>query len=337
MMGRWVIVCSVLACVVVILAVWLEQDESPAPSQGPQPVVVSEAVHTLLYLPAYHAQRQGYFAEEGLSVRIDTAGTPTNAISALISGNADFVLADPMYVPISRQNGAHLKVVGEIVGRIALWALARNPGVTAFDYDHIKGHVVSTNQRPTTAYTYTQLFFTSLGLVDGQNVRILQTQPGSEVAPLLSGEADFTVALEPGAATAEVHGGAHVVYSWPASIGPRVFAGLSTREQLITEHRQTVVRFVRAISRALTDIQAHPDDALITAQYSFPQIEPKVLQVAVARLIHERVFPESPFISEASWSGAVEARRFVGDLKSEAPYLDNFDTDVVRDALHSDR
>src|SRR4051812_37861159 len=71
-----------------------------------QDIVINEAAHTLLYLPVYHAIERGYFRDEGLEVSLVTGGTATNAVAAIVSGDADVAVADPMYAPISQSKGA---------------------------------------------------------------------------------------------------------------------------------------------------------------------------------------------------------------------------------------
>ena len=115
--------------IVVILILWgasdskQNSDYSASREKGTK-VVINEAVRTLLYLPLYHAIEQGYFKEQGLDVEVVTGGTATNSFAAMLSGEADFSQADPMYVPISREKGSKTKVVAQVVGRIAVWGLS---------------------------------------------------------------------------------------------------------------------------------------------------------------------------------------------------------------------
>ncbi len=306
---------------------------APHPNQPAklERVVINEAVHTLLYLPIYNAIERGYFKDEGLDVTLVTGGTATNAFSAMTTGNADFAVADPMYVPISRENGADTKVVGQIVGRIAVWALAKDRSVGAFDRAALLGKKIATHQRPMTAYTYTANYLQSLGLKDGQDVSIIQVRPGTEVVPFLAGQADFVVTLEPGASTAEA-GGGHVVYSWPNALGDQIFTGLMTRQQTIAQRKPMVVGVVRALYRSLVDLRAHREAALTTARKYFPQVDEQILSLAIDRLTREHVFPDTPVISKSSWDRAAKARQIAGDLNGPAPFESNVDDELINSA-----
>jgi hypothetical protein len=84
----------------------------------------------------------------------------------------------------------------------------------------------------------------------------------------------------------------------------------------------------------MAGIRADRAAALATARKYFPQVEDKVLSLAIDRLIRESVIPASPALSERSWNEAVEARREIGDLKGPAPYGENVDADIIQEALH---
>ena len=173
-------------------------------------VVINEAVHTLLYLPLYHAQQKEYFKDEGLDVEIVTGGTATNSFASMISGNADFSQADPMYVPISREKGAETKVVAQVVGRIAVWGSTLPPDIKAMDASTLQGKSIATHPRPMTAYTYTLKAITDAGLIPDKDVNIIQSKPGTELIPFFDKKAEFVMTVEPNTSIAETKG-AHIV------------------------------------------------------------------------------------------------------------------------------
>ena len=240
----------------------------------------------------------------------------------MLSGEADFAQADPMYVPISREKGGRTKVVGQVVGRIALWGLTINPDTHDMSGVSLRGKKVSTQPRPMTAYTYTVKTIRDVGLVPDKDVEIIQSKPGTEIIPLLNKQVDFVVTIEPTTSIA-VSKGAHVVLSYPKLFGDQVFTGLMTREKYITENRDTVIKVVRAYQRSLTDLHMDRESARQSAKNYFPQLERGVVDAAVRRMLDERVFPESVMISRESWQKAIAARVEVGDLKSAAPREDN--------------
>ena len=309
---RWTLVAFAVVAAIVVLAVVLNQSGPRGAGFSAKRVVINEAVHTLLYLPLYHAQHQGYFTDEGLQVEIVTGGTATNSFAAMLSGEAQFSQADPMYVPISREQGSDAKVVAQVVGRIAVWGLSTDPQ-RKWETAEVRDARISTHPRPMTAYVYTREAVKALGLNPDTDVDILQGQPGTELAPLLNGQAQFAFTLEPGTSQATSQG-ASVVYSFPQELGDRVFTGLLTKESYISHNRSTVLGVVRAYQRALDDLHANPENGLATARAFFPQLDDSVLRRAIERMLSEEVIPTSVLIPDASWQQAIAVRVAAGDL-----------------------
>jgi NitT/TauT family transport system substrate-binding protein len=140
-------------------------------------IVISQAANTLLYLPLYIAQDNGYFKDEGIEASIVTAGGDSQAFAAVIGGSADFAQADPMMVPISRQHGGPGKIVGNVVGRVAFWGVAINPKITPIvkPQDFANKRVV-TYPAPNTIYALQERALLAGGLTLGKDSFIVQAQ-----------------------------------------------------------------------------------------------------------------------------------------------------------------
>ena len=335
--ARPLIIGTLLVFIAVVLGVWLvARVETPSPQIPPsgQPstslkkVVINEAVRTLLYLPLYHAIEKNYFRDEGIQVDIVTGGTATNSFAAMLSGEADFSQADPMYVPISREKGGKTKIVAQVVGRIALWGLTMSPDTHDMSAASLRDKKISTQPRPMTAYTYTVMTVRDAGLTPEKDVEIIQSQPGTEIIPLLNNQADFAVTLEPSTSIA-VSKGAHVVLSYPKLYGDQVFTGLMTREEYIKENYDTVIKVVRAYQKSLTDLHTNPESAIESAKKYFPQLDGTIVASAVRRMVDDQVFPLSVLISNESWDKAIAVRMAAGDLKSPASRKSNLALDVM--------
>jgi NitT/TauT family transport system substrate-binding protein len=328
-----------LLIIVASILLWLQrggsQSQSRAPSAKVEPstkVVINEAVRTLLYIPLYYAVDRGFFRESNLDVEIITGGTATNSFAAMISGEAQFSQADPMYVPISRAKGSKTKVVAQVVGRIALWILARDPRVGDWSAATIRRKRIATQLRPMTAYVYARKAIEDVGLNPDTDVELIENQPGTEIIPLLKGQADFAVTIEPLVSKA-VSQGAHVLVSYPVKLGDRVFTGLMATEKFIRLHPQVTQAVVNVYQRSLLDLHRHPDLVFETAKRYFPQLDGVVLKIALARMLSEKVVPVSVEIPEESWDRAVAVRVAAGDLKVPASRAESCDIAIMQRAL----
>jgi NitT/TauT family transport system substrate-binding protein len=312
---RIVVVLVVLAALIWLFWArpWINKSNVSSPPTS-QKVVINEALRTVLYIPIYHAKERGYFKEAGLDVEIVTGGTATAAFSAMLNGEADFAVADPMYVPISQQKGSDTRVIAQIVARIAVWGVAKDGNIPANDSAALRGKRISTHQQPMTAYTYTVKTLRDAGLDPEKDVFLITGAPGSEFAAFSSGDAEVMFSLEPNTSRAILRG-AKLIRSFPADLGDQVFTGLMTRGEILRGKRSVAEGIVRGIERALDDLQSNPDVALTSAKKFFPQIEDAVLKAAIKRLVDESVIPKSLVISKESWDKAVKVRLESGDLK----------------------
>ena len=176
--NRWLVFLAALTLALIAGLIW-RFDPAERNTSKREKVVINEAVRTLLYLPLYHAREGGFFRDNGIDVEIVTGGTATNSFAAMLKGDAQFSQADPMYVPISRAKGAATTVVAQVVGRIAVWGLAKGSAPAEWSAAVVKGKRISTQVRPMTAYVYALKAVRDLGLNPEKDVEVIESQPGT--------------------------------------------------------------------------------------------------------------------------------------------------------------
>src|ERR1700721_366639 len=77
-------------------------------------VVLSQAFQSMLYLPLYVAIDEGFFTQQGLDLTKETAGAPTVALSAVISGSAQFSIHGPEWTAIAASKGAPVDIIANV-------------------------------------------------------------------------------------------------------------------------------------------------------------------------------------------------------------------------------
>jgi NitT/TauT family transport system substrate-binding protein len=145
----------------------------------------------MLYLPLYVAIDGGFFTKEGLDVTKQTAGSPSAALSAVLSGSADFSLHGPEWTAVASEKGADVDVIANVVNGAAVW-IATAPDVKFTSIKDVKGEVVVSGQMPTTS---TSLFFRALkeNGMSPSDVKLVQVPLGSEIGPLVAGQSKIAV------------------------------------------------------------------------------------------------------------------------------------------------
>jgi NitT/TauT family transport system substrate-binding protein len=297
---------------------------------------VNQAFEHLLYLALYVAKDKGYFANEGLEVRIDTGGGDDKAFAALASGSAHFAQGDPAFVAVARQRGWEGRVIAMAVDRVAIWGIAKNPSIKPFrDPKGFRGLRVATYPSPNTSYVVQQEILQRAGLKEGRDSHIVQVAFGTELAALERGQVDIAQTIEPNVSAHEVSGNA-VVFSYPEAWGPLAFTGVMTSERLIREEPATVQAFVNAYEKAIAYIHTNRSGALAIAKRRLPDIPDAVLERALNRLITSGSFPKHAAVDPTSWRRLLEIRVRVGDLPA-LPQETLYDNRFAEQASRSPR
>jgi len=122
-MKRYIPFISILAIILVVVAYFLFFNKPVEKPKELTKVTVSQAFQHLLYIGLYVAKDAGFFEEQGLDVKIETAGGDAQTFAALTSGNAQFCQGDPAFVAIGYEQGWEGRVVVMAVDRVAIWGV----------------------------------------------------------------------------------------------------------------------------------------------------------------------------------------------------------------------
>lgn len=294
-------------------------------------VTISQAFQHLLYIGLYVSQEKGFFAEEGLDVRIETAGGDAQAFSALTSSNADFAQGDPAFVAIANEQGWGGKVVVMAVNRVAVWGITFDPTIQPFsDPTGFRGHTVATYPNPNTSYVVQKQLALKAGLEVGRDTKILEVEMGTELASLQNGRASIAQTIEPNVSTVELEGG-KVVFSYPEAWGDFAFTGLMVSDQTIKERPEMVQKVVNAYEKALNYIHTDLEGTLLVAKQYLPHLKDEVIRTALRRLIDSGCIPKHTQINMDSWSSLLQTRIDVGDLK-QMPTINLIDNTFAENA-----
>lgn len=291
-------------------------------------VTISQAFQSMLYLPLYVALDEGMFTKRGLDVTKETAGSPSAALSAVLSGSAQFSLHGPEWAAIAASKGAPVHAVANVVNGAAVW-IATTPDFKFTGVKSLKGQTVITGQMPTTS---TSLFLKLLkenGLDGQKDVSMIQVPIGSEIGPFLAGQAKIAVMYEPGLDQA-VAKGMKVVLGFPKLYGPYQFSAIVAR---LDANKDTTERFAEGIELALRYLHKNRAGALAVAKKEFPTLDPMVVEGAVNRMISENVYPPSVNITPQALKVAMDTQIALGNLPAQPVYDKFIATDIIKKAL----
>ena len=287
---------------------------TPALAQNKK-VVLSQAFQSLLYLPLYVAIDEGFFAKEGIDLAKETAGAPSVALSAVISGSAQFSIHGPEWTAIAASKGAPVNIIANVVNGAAVW-IATAPDFKFDSIKDVKGQKVVTGLMPTTS---TSLFIKLLkenGMDAKTDVDMIQVAIGSEPGPFVAGQAKIAVMYEPGLDQA-VAKGMKVVLGFPKSYGPYAFSAVTARNDVDPATAQKVVNAMEIAMRFMKSDEAK---TIEIAKKEFPTLDPAVIESAVKRMIGDGVYPASVDITADALKISMDTQIALGNLAAQPDY-----------------
>src|SRR6201997_2779152 len=90
---------------------------SPAAADEKKTLIVAEPSHNIGYLPLYIAIRNGYFANDGLDVKVMSLDSGSEHANAVLSGQAFAFIGGPEHDAFAKLKGAELRSVVNVVNR----------------------------------------------------------------------------------------------------------------------------------------------------------------------------------------------------------------------------
>jgi NitT/TauT family transport system substrate-binding protein len=277
--------------------------------------VVSQAFQSMLYLPLYVAIDEGFFTQQGLDLTKETAGAPSVALSAVISGSAQFSIHGPEWTAIAASKGAPVDIIANVVNGAAVW-IATSPDFKFNSIKDLKGQKIVTGLMPTTS---TSLFLKLLkenGMDPKTDVDMIQVALGSEPGPFMAKQADVAVMYEPGLDQVAAKG-MKVVLGFPKLYGAYAFSSVTARKDVDPDIAQ---RMVNGMEMAMRFMAKNQDKTVEIAKKEFPSLEPAVVEAAVKRMLSEGVYPENVDISADALKVAMETQIALGNLSAQPDY-----------------
>jgi NitT/TauT family transport system substrate-binding protein len=278
-------------------------------------VTLSQAFQSMLYLPLYVAIDEGFFTQQGLDLTKETAGAPSVALSAVISGSAQFSIHGPEWTAIAASKGAPVGIVANVVNGAAVW-IATAPDFKFDSVKDLKGKKVVTGLMPTTSTSLFMKLLKENGMDGKSDVDLIQVALGTEPGPFLAKQAGVAVMYEPGLDQV-VAKGMKVVFGFPKAYGPYAFSAVTARNDVDPDLAQRVVNGMEMAMRFMVENEAKTVEI---AKKEFPTLDPAVVEAAVKRMLADGVYPTSVDITPEALKVAMDTQIALGNLAAQPDY-----------------
>ena len=278
-------------------------------------VTLSQAFQSMLYLPLYVAIDEGFFTQQGIDLTKETAGAPTVALSAVISGSAQFSIHGPEWTAIAASKGAAVDIIANVVNGAAVW-IATSPDFKFESIKDVKGQKVVTGLMPTTSTSLFMKLLKENGMDPKTDVDMIQVAIGSEPGPFVAKQADVAIMYEPGLDQA-VAKGMKVVLGFPKLYGAYAFSAVTARRDVDPD---TAQRVVNAMEMAMRFMAKNEPRTLAIARQEFPTLDPIVVDAAVKRMLGDGVYPRSVDITADALKVSMDTQIALGNLAAQPDY-----------------
>jgi NitT/TauT family transport system substrate-binding protein len=305
-----------------------------APSAHAQKsLVVTEPTHGVGYLPLYIAIRNGYFAKEGLDVKVMTVDGGSTHTNAVLSGQAFAFLGGPEHNAYAKIKGGELRAIVNVVDRGNVYYSARKgsgppPGQDWASY--FKGKSFAVGLYGGTPNSITRYLLKKWSLDAKADVTLYEMTTSAVIAGVKSGRAEIGVTSEPYL----TQGVRENIWSEPfinipKELGPYAYSTINIRLDSIKKEPEVVKGFVRGMMKGLKFLYADQNAAADIAKKQFPTMPLDDLKATLDRSFADEMWSKDGLISRQAWDTGKAVVMDAGILKTDVKYDEIIDMSFV--------
>jgi NitT/TauT family transport system substrate-binding protein len=298
-------------------------------------LIIAEPLHYTGYLPLYVAQREGYFADEGLEVEMLQAAGGTH-VTSVVSGDAWGVIGGPESNALANiGNSDPIVSVSNVVNRANVYLMAKKGTAPAGSSDEelkafLQDKKLNAGRHGGTPNLLTQYLLLELGLDPQKDVRLLEPADGSTVVAMVQqGAADIANGAEPQISDGIAKGVWEEPFYKFHDMGDYAYSVLSVKKSTLEKDPETVQKAVNAVVKALKAIQEDKALAMSVLKAEFPTLSDEAAQAALDRAYADRLWSPDGIISEEALDKDMNVMIKTGIYKGEYTYEDLVDMQFV--------
>jgi NitT/TauT family transport system substrate-binding protein len=281
---------------------------APAAPERTEAITLGYPAPSLSWFPAFVADRQGFFAAEGLAPTF-VQMVPTNLVAGLISGDLDFSLDMTSPGQAAVQQGAPVRALMAFAVRPQHRLMVR-PEIGSFG--DLRGQVVGINQHLDFTDWEARVVLQRNGVPpDEVDLLPIPSSP-SRLAGLDAGQLAGAILGSPFDLKAEA-AGYHELGRLSRDIDV-AWIGLAAAERTIDTRRDVVVRTIRAGLRGLAYTRANRDESVQMLQ-DWLSLEPEVAAASYALGLD--TWSTDGTASDAAWLAMTDIARLAAPVPAD--------------------
>lgn len=301
-------------------------------------IVIAEPVHLIGYLPMYIAQREGYFKEQGLNVKVIEATGGTH-VTAVVSGSAWGVMGGIDSTSLGNINNSDPIVsVVNCVNRANVYLFAQKglapvSGSKADLKAFLKGKKIISGRYGGSPDLLTRYLLINLGLDPNKDVKLIENSDASTVTAMMkNGTGQIGNGAEPQIIEGISQGASgEPFYKFP-DMGDFSYSVISVKQSTIKNDPGTVQKFTNAMIKALKKVQSDKQLAKRDLKLEFPTLSATDLQASLNRAYQDNLWSPDGYISEKAVKNDMDMLIKTGIYKSSYSYSKTVDMQFVKNA-----
>ena len=307
---------------------------SPAVAADSKTLYVAEPAHNIGYLPLYVGIRKGYFAADGLDVKVMALDSGSEHANAVLSGQAFAFIGGPEHDAFAKLKGGELRTVVNIVNAGNVYYLARKgkePAAGQSMADYFKGKSIAVGQYGGTPNSITRYLLKKYKLDARNDVTLNEMSTSAILAAVRSGNSVIGVTQEPLITQGEKAGiWGEPFINIPKMLGPYAYSTINVGLASIKKDPDTVRKFVDDVVKSLKYVYGDPDGAAAIAKEEFPTMPIADLKATLDRSFADKIWSEDGSVSHESWKTAESVVLAAGILTKPVPYDDIIDMQFLQ-------
>ena len=221
---------------------------------------VNEVTDSFFYAPFYVAIEKGFFKDEGLTIELTNGGGSDVSMTALLSKNADIILAGPetaVYVNRSERRDAP-KIFAQLTKRDGCFLVSKNPEPD-FSWENLKNKEIIIGRKGGLPAMTFQYLMKNLGYTEGVDITLRTDIQFNLMAPTYeSGVGDYVTLFEPVATEFVNQGKGYIVASVGEKSGEIPYTSFIALESYLKDNSSKVEKFVKAMYKAINYVKTAP-------------------------------------------------------------------------------
>ena len=300
-------------------------------------VKVGEVTRSLFYAPLYVALSQGFFADEGLQVDLQTTAGGDKTMTALLSGGIDIALVGSETSIYVYQQGADDPVINfaQLTQTDGTFLVAREKK-ESFDWDDLKGSVFLGQRKGGMPQMAGEFTLRKHGIDPHRDLELIQNVEFANIpAAFASGTGEYVQLFEPQASIFEKEGKGYVIASFGVESGRLPYTVFMAKKSYIDKNRETVQKFTNAITRAQRWVDDQPAGEIADAVLGFFEGTDRDIAVSVIeRYKAQQSYAVGGVIDEAEWNNLLDIMTQAGEITERTPLEAIVDNSFAEKALN---